>query len=113
MIEKKMIQLIGSLLEQTESGQIHWEAAFRENWFQVSFGKYTVQVGERPEVYVLKLFNIDDHLLEEMESDALLRQDTNAANKLSRLYVEARRQALGVESALDEILGTLGNSAKK
>jgi hypothetical protein len=107
MIDKKIVQLVSSLLSQTDAGNLNWEPAARDNWFQVFFLGYTIQLGETSDEYVLRMFDAHDRVLEEISTVSLRQQDINSMHKLERLHTEARRKALGVEDALDKILGAL------
>ena len=88
----KLATLLVELIQKTNNGSLRWEATAAEGVYQVSFPRFTVQISERGNDFVLTILNSEGTLLEE------------AADQL---YVNARRQALGVDAALDELLNEL------
>jgi len=115
--EQKLVALLQRLLEQTAEGEISWEETAARDFYQVAFPSYTVQIGEREEEsgtldFVLRIFNKDNQLMEEAGAGDLRSELDNAYNQMRQLYTAARRKAMEVDEALDNILSSLGEKAK-
>ncbi len=126
MTEQKIFELAGRLLERTRAGAQHWEAAVSDQTFLTSFPKYSVKIGRVSDEYgqnwttVIWIYNEagteieaarEDVLSEKLQgsSETLSKrlQASSVADVLKELHEEARRIALNVEGALDELLASL------
>jgi hypothetical protein len=114
----KYLQLLDRLIKKTEAGELKWEEAAASNAFQVSFPNYAVILseaeGESDTVdYIVELVNSDGRVIDRFSDVTLEGTDPSARNapghfnRMKSLFEVARRQALGVEQALDEILRQL------
>lgn len=106
MATEKDRNFVDFLVEATRSGKLKWEATADVNEFAAGVkGKYKAIVAQRTrssgfETYVdeqLTLRNVDDRELIDINS--------NEYRSVRDLYELARRNALNVDAALDEIMG--------
>lgn len=105
-------KLVELLKQKQREGKLAWEETEKPTTFQVAFSESAVRISERPgddntdDVY-LSVFDNQGRLLEEF-SDVDLKGDLqNAYGKMYELYEQARRAALGVDKALDSLIGEL------
>lgn len=119
----KLYELMRRLIDQTERESLGWESQGATT-FSTSFPKYTVEIsdasyGGDPE-YVLKLYDKEGTLIEKAEPGdipapegsliELSGEDISAPSSsrmMHRLFAAARRRALGVDRAVDDILSSL------
>ena len=122
MTEKKIFELAIRLLEQTKRGARHWEATVSSSVsepaqpFLTSFPKYSVKIsqawdgsGDSSHV-VLRIYNEEGSEIEaasDDELDKMLGHADRVHELFRELYQEARRSALNVEGALDDLLASL------
>ena len=105
----KMANLIYSLLRQTQNGQLKWDQTEKSEKFQASFPRYSVRLymaqnnGFDPD-YMLQIINDFGDIVEEVADPELREVMENPFLTMKELYEMARRSAMGVEQALDDIL---------
>ncbi len=100
----KLIQIAELVYQKTANGEINWEKTPDDNTFQTSFPRYSVLVQDANDTIVFKICNEEGQVIERLSEG----QASNAGfANLRDLYVTARRTAMGVDEALDEILQTL------
>lgn len=109
----KIVKLIETLLSQTEAGTLQWAQTEKSEIFQASFPRYSIRIypqNDRSNLqpdYFLQILNEVGEIVE-VVSDPDLRDVMDMPfTKMQNLYEGARRNAMGVESALDEILDFL------
>ena len=108
----KIAKLVEVLLSQTENGLLQWESTEKSEMFQASFPRYSVRLSIRyvSDIdidYVLQILNEFGDIVEEVSDPDLKDVLESAYKKMRVLHEAARRSAMGVESALDEILSFL------
>lgn len=108
----KIARLVEALLTQTENGSLQWEQTEKSDTFQASFPRYSVRLfmryaNEFEVDYVLQILNELGDIVEEVSDPDLKDVLDSAYKKMRELHETARRSAMGVESALDEILDFL------
>lgn len=110
-VAAKMGQLVTTLLEQTNAGKLTWERMADPARFQAAFPRYTIQVNEdnsslvgRNPSYWLSVVDQNGEVLERAEGTEVAMQGQVGRERLKELYDLARRQALDVESAIEDIL---------
>ena len=108
----KIAKLIDVLVTQTENGSLQWAQTETSDMFQASFPRYSVrlytQQASSIEVdYVLQILNELGEIVEEVSDPDLKEVMEGSYKVMRRLHDAARRSAMGVESALDEILDFL------
>ncbi|MGB3552834.1 MAG: hypothetical protein WA993_19305 [Candidatus Binatus sp.] len=106
MATSKVVELAVLIREKTRSGEVRWEKTSNARAFQTAFPKYAVQiVSPAAGMATLLVFNAQGALIEELSWPAAVGAQLGPA--LIDTFEMARRQALGVDNALDEILGDL------
>ncbi len=106
MRSEKYRQLIDRLITKTDRRELAWKEGVYPDSFQVAFPNYSLTIiqrqDDRDEIFLeMSIINSDGYTIDRF-SEFDLEQDYH--NKLYGLYHEARRQALGVDKALDDIL---------
>lgn len=115
----KRAALAERLYHKTKEGALKWEATAEDGVYQVAFPGYALHIGERernsePFIFV-RLYDADGTLMEDYDDGDLKEMIPSSVpgsigfyTLLSELYSGARRAALGVDRALDNILKELG-----
>lgn len=106
---EKLADLLNRLTVLTNQGKIKWEETAKRGFYQYSFPSYTVQIGEDPDEdpnfrYVLRVINNNNVVMEQVTPSDLQPHIFNAFDVMRELHVNAKREALGTEKALDDIL---------
>ncbi len=100
----KLIQIAEIVYNQTQAGELKWEKTPDLNTFQTSFPSYSILIQDSRDTILFKIYNEEGQIIEQLSEG----QASNAGfSNLRDLYVTARRAAMGVEEALDEILKAL------
>ena len=117
MSYEKIAKLAESLIVNTQAGKVKWkESTFDENTFEYSGPSSSITVscqtrrdqhGEPEEDIVLKFYNDEGKLVESVSDVDLSSFIIDSYQYMKSLYETARRQALGVESILDNLLVSL------
>jgi hypothetical protein len=105
---EKTIALIRVLAEKTRNNEIVWEKTSNPDAFQTSFPNYSIVLLERLGEVTLHLANEKGEVIERYSSTPA---PTDIDHMMHETFELARRKALGVDQALDDILKTL--DAKK
>ena len=117
MAEGKLGRLVQVLQQRTNEQKIVWEQTVNEDVFQVAFPSYTLQIGYRPGSdnqmdYFIRILDDYNKTVEEA-TDVDLQPELGGVqqsyNTMDALYGSARRQAMGVDKAIDSILSELEN----
>jgi hypothetical protein len=112
MPDKKEL-FVTRLLQQTSAGKVKWEPTMEERVFQASFPSYSVKIWTEEAfdietAYVIGIFNDSGTQIERMDNRELKEAGlVHAWTVMRDLHQLARRQALGVEQALDSLLDSL------
>lgn len=104
----KTIALIRALAEKTGNNEIEWEKTSNPDAFQTSFPNYSIVLLQRVGDISLHLANEKGQVIERYSST---HAPTDIDQMMHETFELARRRALGVDEALDDILRTL--DAKK
>jgi hypothetical protein len=99
----KLTQIAELLLKKTNAGEIKWETTPQPNMFQTSFPNFSVLIHDRPPL-ALRIYDEKGQALEEMSEIQAIQF---GFVRMRELFVAARRGALNVEEALDQLLKTL------
>ena len=110
-----MLKLVQRLHGKTASGQVQWERTANEDVFQSSFPNYVVRVAVGPgpssgsTEYFLTIRDEGGAVIESTSDRAISQAliAPNAFTLMEELHTMARRQALGVDKALDSLLSEL------
>jgi len=114
MADEKVLRLLRRLHERTSSGQLQWTKTVVDGVYQASFPEYAVKVrpGEGgfdgPREFVMEIYDDDGVLIERVLDSDFGEHEGVAYKLLSGIYTIARRQAMGLDRAIDKILDELG-----
>lgn len=112
--EARMLKLIQKLHANTVNGKVKWERTTSSNVFQASFSNYALRISvkqessEAPDYYLY--IKDEQGITVESTSDTDIEQaipGSGAYKLMGALHEMARRQALGVDKALDSLLEEL------
>lgn len=108
MSDSKIVRLIQGIVRQTNAGKIDWEVTESEEVFQASFPNYSIRLSYTTSNmgtdYWLTIMN-DEGLVIESVSDVQIKSELEGSYRIMEgLYSDARRVALGVDKALDDLL---------
>ena len=119
---KRLLELIDRLTTMSAENKVPWTETSDEKTFQATLNLYTVTVaceyagqnwGEDVYIHVIRIHDAVGKLLDSATerdfSGMHLRRGVLAEEALRDLYDNARRKALKVDEALDDLLGSLGN----
>ncbi|HEY6298140.1 MAG TPA: hypothetical protein VIW95_00730 [Candidatus Binatus sp.] len=110
--DKKLITVLTRLYAKTKAGVVDWEPTEEASLFAVKFSDYTLSIqhdlawGNRPELFNLKIANSDGAVIQEM--DSITAKDNGFAD-MSDLFYRARRHAVDLNGALDDLLQELAD----
>jgi len=116
----KLIRIAQLIYEKTKNGEIKWEATADEGTFQASLSNYSILIKRSPNVslpvttlnltnFTLQICNEQGQVIEELTEYTAIAADF----KIGELFELARRMAMDVEKALDDLIGTLEASPQR
>jgi len=111
MPDKKVL-LLQKLLVQTKMGRVKWERTVDDGVFQAGFPGYSIKMrkvfDEETYLIIINIYNDEGSVVERItDNDVLTLGWSNAISAIAELYETARRQAMGVENALDSLIASL------
>ena len=121
MTENKLVTLVSKIERKTISDSLTWEATADQHEFQTTLANFVVRIGEQfdpddvnnPD-YVIKIIDRDGNTLESATNADLVNIDHGGTlgdrhpyEVMKSIFTKARRQALGVDKAIDNILSEL------
>jgi hypothetical protein len=104
----------------TKNDRIKWEKTVEDNTFQTSFANYSLKINmwdsdDSGYIYVLSIVNSDGieiaRIMPEDVSNFTFEKKTSVA-VFRDIYEKARRTALGIEKALDDLIESLNKVNK-
>lgn len=122
MTDEKLIELARLVLEQTNFNNLTWEETAAKDTFQATLSKYVIRVNSRSSIYeqagtdyILTLVNQDGTIVESFDDVELtklikhypLPTDLTGYAIMEEIFKNAKRHALGVDKALDDVLKEL------
>lgn len=116
MVDEKIRFLIDRLLSKTSAGDIKWSEAPGRGAFQTSFPNYSVEIEQDEDGDLfMRVYNSEGRIIEWISAKEASNFVASSeswppqtyATRMHDLYVQARRQALRVEQAIDELLESL------
>jgi hypothetical protein len=116
MADSKLVNLVKLLNRRTVEGNISWERTSDEGVFNAPFKEYSVQISTAPtrgaelEGYdiVLRIYDDEGEIVEEIRDvDFTTEEFLNPYGTMNEIYLIARRQAMGVDKAVDSLLNQL------
>jgi hypothetical protein len=108
--DKKLVTVMTKLYAKTKADVVEWEPSEDANLFAVKFADYTISLvrilptKDRTEWFNLNIANSDGAVIQEMDSSTA--RDNGFAD-MSDLFYRARRHAVDLDGALDDILQEL------
>jgi hypothetical protein len=108
--DKKLITVMTRLYAKTKADLVDWEPSEDANIFAVKFSDYAISLvrilptKDRAEWFNLSIANSDGAVIQEM--DSITAKDNGFAD-MPDLFYRARRHAVDLNSALDDILKEL------
>jgi hypothetical protein len=108
----KYFGLILGLLKATKKRTAHWQPTAADETYQGTVGRFAVQIQARGSAYpnldyYILIFNKDGTLIEEFSNLEFDERSLHAHRLMRELHTSARRQALGADTAIDELLELL------
>lgn len=109
MSDIKYREIVDLLLDKTENGELIWRETAESETIQVSFSMYSITINQTSTIwsqlnYEISIYNSEG---KKIDSFYALTLGSDYLGRVSLLYQKARRQALGADKALDEILNAL------
>src|SRR6266851_8024036 len=99
MMSEKDGQFLDYLSTATDAGKIPWQPTAADNQFTSSFkGKYNVVVGAGRDGHWLRMSNDQDQVM------LFITSNDDPTDRVERIFAVARRIALNVDTAIDEII---------
>lgn len=106
MATEKDRNFVNFLMEQTHAGKVKWEpTASRDEYAAGVKGKYKVIITQMDLREGYDSVEVEKLILRDVDDRALIEITSREWNGVSDLYELARRNALNVDAALDEIMG--------
>jgi hypothetical protein len=108
--DKKLITMMTRLYAKTKANSVEWEPSEDASFFAVKFSDYTISIQrmlptkDRAEWFNLTIANSDGAVIQEMDSSTAR---DNGFTDMSDLFYRARRHAVDLNGALDDILQEL------
>lgn len=108
--DKKLITLLTRLYAKTKADVVEWEPSEDANLFAVKFSDYTISLVRmlatptHAEAFNLTIANNDGAVIQEMDSSTAR---DNGFPDMSDLFYRARRHAVDLNGALDDLLKEL------
>lgn len=111
----KLARLVARLAEKTLAGEIAWEKTSKAGVFQSNFPEYVVRILSRESQdypndfdYIVRIYDQAGDMVEEAEDRGLVKGGWDEAYAtMKNMYVAARKQAFGVDKAIDALLSEL------
>jgi hypothetical protein len=122
MTEDKLIDLIQKVETKTATGGLKWDKTANDNEFQATLATFIIRIqqfeGRESTDYTLNIIDKDGVSLESVtdgdlyrmiqRSDAFRHSELNGIDLMRSIFKNAKRHALGVDKAIDDILSELG-----
>ena len=108
--DKKLITVLTRLYAKTKANVVEWEPSEDANLFAVKFSDYSISLVRilatptHAEWFNLTIANADGAVIQEMDSSTA--RDNGFAD-MSDLFYRARRHAVDLDGALDDLLKDL------
>jgi len=120
MTKNKLVELVSRIEKKTISNSLTWETTADQNEFQTVLASFVVRTreyysfGETEPDYEIKIIDGSGNILETITNGDLfniLKDETiegrHPYTVMSSIFKNAKRQALGIDKAIDSILSEL------
>ena len=116
MTNEKYLRLVSLLIKRTSENTARWEQTSRDGVFALSLPDYTVRISmvrnvDDTEDVKFHIVNSEGKVIDtftDVEAAEGLVDKGPTYREMADLYDQARRQAFGVDKALDELIEELG-----
>jgi hypothetical protein len=117
MLPEKYGQIVDRLVARTSRREIEWRETAHPEQFQVSFPNYSLTLQQRTRRdgsvdYIISIINASGTTVDTFTDEQV---DATVGGKyfqaMGELFEQARRQALGADEALDQVLKELGSTS--
>lgn len=105
MVHEKFHRLTDRLLSLTEQGKLLWQPTAHDRSFACAFADYSVRITESGFLEPLYRLELSDGVGRPLESVSSAEEGLDKV--LCQLYELARRQALGADKAVEDLLSQL------
>ena len=108
--DEKLIVMMNKIYARTKADALDWEPSEDPNIFAVKFADYTVSIErteeteKAPEGFNLSIANNDGLVIEELHSYSASK---NGFTDMKDLFDRARRHAVDINGALDDLIREL------
>ncbi len=109
-VKDRFRKLMDRLDEKTRANQLAWVPGTDDDSFQVHFANFSVEINldETYGRYFARLYDQQGRVIESINVANLDRERENKYSRMiSDLYTSARRKALNINKAFDDILAAL------
>lgn len=114
----KMGILLNHILNLTRMGQLKWNTSGDDDSYLLSFSDYSINIFYRPSEnldsggleYVIRIYDNEGKVVDEVNNVELdeIERGKNFYKLLDELFVLARRNARGIDEALESMMSDLG-----
>lgn len=107
MSNQKFASIVSKLVEKTDAGELNWQATEIDGTFQVSFPRSSVRIFSQegeigPDIHI-QVISGDGSILDDITDIDLVKHLPGAFTVMSYLLQNAKRNAMGVDAALDAL----------
>jgi hypothetical protein len=119
MVSEKMVEIVKRLVKLTQEGRLNWAEEPNSGSYAIAFANFSLSIssdfsglGSREDSVVIRIYNAEGEVIEavsdeEFPEDTFKREQKTPYRMLYELYQNARRNAIGIDTALDAILAEL------
>lgn len=117
-MNNKMGILLSNILNLTRLGQLTWKISGDEDSYILSFSNYSIEIFYRPSKdsnsdgieYVTRIYNNEGKVVDEVDDAELseIEKGKDFYRLLDELFILARRNARGIDEALESMMSELG-----
>lgn len=109
MPNDKIVTFFELLKKLTNNGNMQWSVTSDDDIYQSSFSNYSVQISKCPDEngepdYFITIFDSNGETIEHLQPSDISPPYRKPYLEFSELFEITRRQALGVDQALDDII---------
>jgi predicted transcriptional regulator len=110
MPDPKLAELAKQLYQQTKEGKLNWQETDVEDEYQVTLAGFKIRFIYRLGSYVIRILNEQEIVIEEIRDTSLggeTIEDQHPYFAFQQMFSIIRKQAAGVDKALDTLLEKL------
>jgi hypothetical protein len=107
MTNEKLVSAISLLLARTESNKIKWESDSWIDGYSIVFDENKVSVRYNGKYHVFAIHDEDGNIIEEIADPEINKEFQSSQNLIAKIFELARRNSLGLDDILDNIIGKL------